>query len=54
LAARALLESGGALENLGQPKEAARLYAELVRAYPDQAHAVAEAEARLRGMGGRE
>lgn len=54
LAARALLEAGGALENLGQPKDTARLYAELVRAYPDQAHAVAEAEARLRGMGGRE
>jgi tetratricopeptide (TPR) repeat protein len=46
LAAAALLDAGYALERLKQPAEAARLYRELVAAYPE-CRAAAEAKGRL-------
>lgn len=47
LAAQALLEAARGLEQAGQSAEAARLYHELLREYPEQARAVAEAQNRL-------
>ncbi len=46
LAARGLVDAGRALEQLGKAHEAGRLYAEVVRDYPEQSRAVAEARAR--------
>jgi tetratricopeptide (TPR) repeat protein len=51
LAARALLDAGHALERLGQADQAARLYGELIRDYPDDSSA-GEARARLKETGG--
>jgi len=50
LAARALLEAGRALEGLDRKAEAARLYRELIRNYPQQTLSVAEAQKRMEGM----
>jgi len=47
LAAEALLEAGRALERLDRTEEALRLYRELVKKYPEQERAVAEAEGRM-------
>ncbi|HOM17638.1 MAG TPA: tetratricopeptide repeat protein [Thermoguttaceae bacterium] len=46
LAARALVETGAALQRLGQAEQSARLYQELLRSYPDSPSA-AEAAQRL-------
>jgi tetratricopeptide (TPR) repeat protein len=51
LAARALLDAGHALEKLGQADQAARLYGELIRDYPDDPSA-GEARAWLKETGG--
>lgn len=53
LAARSLLEAGVALERLGRPRQAARLYRELLRSYPESRPA-AEARGRVKEMAGRE
>jgi len=50
LGARALVDSGRALEQLGKAHEAGRLYAEVVRDYPEQTRAVAEARSRAEAL----
>lgn len=52
LAARGLVDAGRALEQLGKRHEAGRLYAEVVRDYPEQSRAVAEARARAEALQG--
>jgi len=47
LAAQALLEAGRALEMLDRTEEALRLYRELIKKYPAQERAVAEAKAKM-------
>jgi len=47
LAAEALLEAGRALEMLDRKEESLRLYRELVKNYPAQERAVAEAKAKM-------
>jgi len=47
LAAQSLLEAARGLEQASQSAEAARLYHELLREYPEQARAAAEAQSRL-------
>jgi hypothetical protein len=50
LAAKALIRMAGSEEKRGEDAEAARVYAELVRAYPEQRAEVAVAEDRLRAL----
>ncbi len=50
LSARGLVDAGRALEQLGKAHEAGRLYAEVVRDYPEQTRAVAEARARAHAL----
>ncbi len=47
LAARAALEAARAIEHLGRPGQAERLYEEVLQEYKDQARVVAEARSRL-------
>ncbi|HVZ23211.1 MAG TPA: DUF1592 domain-containing protein [Vicinamibacterales bacterium] len=47
LAARALIRAAGCDEKLGRPADAARLYADVMRAYPEQRAQVGIAQARL-------
>ena len=49
LAARSLLGAGRSLEKLSRPREATRLYREVIKDYP-QTEAVAEAQGRLEKM----
>src|SRR6187399_1250819 len=49
LAAKALIRAAGSQEKLGQP-EAANLYAEVVRLYPEQRELVQAAQARLAAL----
>jgi len=52
VAARALIEAARALEQLGKPHQAGRLYAEVVRDYAEQTRAVAEARSRIEMLQG--
>jgi tetratricopeptide (TPR) repeat protein len=51
LAAQSLLEAGRALAQLERTQGALRLYRELIRTYPEQTRAVAEAQNRLEELG---
>ena len=51
LAARSLLEAARSLERLDRPKQAARLYRELLKSYPE-APSAAEARSRIEEMAG--
>jgi tetratricopeptide (TPR) repeat protein len=50
LAAAALVEAGRALGQLGRPRQAARLYREVLQSYPERDRAVAEARHRLQAL----
>jgi hypothetical protein len=50
LAARALMRAAGAYEKLGRKNDAANVYAEVVRAYPEQRAEVSLAQERLRKL----
>ena len=50
LAARALVRAAGCYEKLGRPTDAAKVYAEVLRAYPEQRVAVSVAEEHLRNL----